>query len=124
MTVEAPLKLAQDLLAGKDTDPAKAARLKDAEIWIVPCVNPDGYEYTRNGEVCRGPSMASEPQSRRWSALYLNSVDSDETQEANNIISFCFEIGSSFQPKPSLIPQVTTQTSSGLQGVRRRDDRP
>ena len=50
MTVEAPLKLAQDLLSGVDQDPAKKQRLKDAEIWIVPCVNPDGYEYTRNGD--------------------------------------------------------------------------
>ncbi len=48
MTVEAPLKIAQDLLSNVDTDPAKQARLKDGEVWIVPCVNPDGYEYSRS----------------------------------------------------------------------------
>lgn len=48
MTVEAPLRLGQDLLNGIDSDPAKQKRLKDGEVWIVPCVNPDGYEYSRS----------------------------------------------------------------------------
>ena len=48
MTVEAPLVLAHSLLDGIDKDSVKQDRLKQAEVWIMPCVNPDGYEYTRS----------------------------------------------------------------------------
>ena len=47
VTAEAPLTLGKSLLAGIAGDPAKQQRLKDAEVWIIPCVNPDGYEYSR-----------------------------------------------------------------------------
>ena len=46
MTVEAPLKVLHDL-TDNPSDPAVKKRLQDAEIWIVPVVNPDGYEYSR-----------------------------------------------------------------------------
>lgn len=46
MTVEAPLKVIRDL-TGNLSDPALQKRLRDSEIWIVPVVNPDGYEYSR-----------------------------------------------------------------------------
>lgn len=46
MTVEAPLKLIADLTDGAE-DPAVKNRLDNAEIWVVPVVNPDGYEYSR-----------------------------------------------------------------------------
>lgn len=48
MTVEAPLKLAHSLLDNVATDEVKQNRLKNSEIWIVPCVNPDGFEYSRD----------------------------------------------------------------------------
>jgi carboxypeptidase T len=47
MTVEAPLKLIHDL-TDHPADPAVQRRLKDAEIWVVPVANPDGYEFSRN----------------------------------------------------------------------------
>lgn len=47
MTVEAPLKLVHDILDNK-TAPENQKRLKEAELWVIPVVNPDGYEYTRN----------------------------------------------------------------------------
>lgn len=47
MTVEAPLKFLHDLVDNKDSAENKK-RLSEAEIWVVPVVNPDGYEYTRN----------------------------------------------------------------------------
>ncbi len=47
VTVEAPLKFLSDILDHKDT-PENRKRLEEAEIWVVPVVNPDGYEYTRN----------------------------------------------------------------------------
>lgn len=47
MTVEAPLRFLSDILDNKDT-PENKKRLAESEIWVVPVVNPDGYEYTRN----------------------------------------------------------------------------
>lgn len=47
MTVEAPLKLVHDILGNKST-PENQKRLKEAELWVIPIVNPDGYEFTRN----------------------------------------------------------------------------
>ena len=49
------------------------------------------------------------------SALYLNSGDSDETWEANNVLSFCFEMGDSFQPDPSELPKISSEASKGSQ---------
>lgn len=46
MTVEAPLKVINDLTSNS-SDPAMQKRLEKAEIWVVPIVNPDGYEYSR-----------------------------------------------------------------------------
>jgi carboxypeptidase T len=46
MTVEAPLKVIQDITNNLD-DPAVQKRLDEAEVWVVPVVNPDGYEYSR-----------------------------------------------------------------------------
>jgi len=47
-SMEAPLYLARYLLDNYEKDPAMKQRVDGAEIWIVPLVNPDGYEYTRN----------------------------------------------------------------------------
>ncbi len=47
MTVEAPLKLIADLTDGAN-DPSVKHRLDNAEVWVVPVVNPDGYEHSRN----------------------------------------------------------------------------
>ena len=43
MTLEIPLALADQLL----NDPAARARTEKTDLWIVPLVNPDGYEYSR-----------------------------------------------------------------------------
>ena len=48
MTVEVPLDLAQRLLDGYSKDPAMKQRVDSGEIWIVPIVNPDGYEFSRS----------------------------------------------------------------------------
>ncbi|MEQ8222068.1 MAG: M14 family metallopeptidase [Candidatus Eremiobacterota bacterium] len=48
MTVECPLYMAKELAAGYGTDEQVKKRLDNAEVWIVPVVNPDGYEYSRN----------------------------------------------------------------------------
>ena len=45
MTVEVPIHSAQKLL--EDQSPEGKERLAKSEIWIVPLVNPDGYEYSR-----------------------------------------------------------------------------
>jgi murein tripeptide amidase MpaA len=47
MTVEIPLDLGEKLLSGYATDPEVKRRVDSSEIWIVPLVNPDGYEYSR-----------------------------------------------------------------------------
>lgn len=46
MTIEAPLRLLDDITSNL-TDPAVAKRLEESELWVVPAVNPDGYEYSR-----------------------------------------------------------------------------
>ncbi len=48
MSVEAPLKIAHQLCDGYATNPDMKRRVDNAEIWVVPCVNPDGFEYSRN----------------------------------------------------------------------------
>ncbi|MGE4206719.1 MAG: M14 family zinc carboxypeptidase [Vulcanimicrobiota bacterium] len=48
MSLQPPLKVAQQLLEGYAHDPAMRARVEQAEIWVVPVVNPDGYEFSRN----------------------------------------------------------------------------
>jgi hypothetical protein len=42
-SIAVPLDLSEKLLRD-------GSRLKEAEIWIVPLVNPDGYEISRNGD--------------------------------------------------------------------------
>lgn len=46
MTVEVPLQLARDMLQGYAGDPAMKKRVDQGETWIVPVVNPDGYEFS------------------------------------------------------------------------------
>jgi carboxypeptidase T len=48
MSLQPPLRVAEQLLGGYATDPAMQRRVDQAEIWIVPVVNPDGYEFSRN----------------------------------------------------------------------------
>lgn len=47
MSMEVPLHLAEELIHKYDEDPAMKKRVDSAEIWIMPSVNPDGYEYSR-----------------------------------------------------------------------------
>jgi carboxypeptidase T len=46
ISVEVAYLLAEDLLAGAATDPAREW-LQEGEIWVAPMVNPDGHEFTR-----------------------------------------------------------------------------
>lgn len=48
ITVEMGLYLAEYLLTHYDTDAALRACMDNLEIWIIPVVNPDGYEYTHS----------------------------------------------------------------------------
>jgi len=48
ITAEVPLFAAKHILENYETDPAMKKRVDDTTIWIVPVVNPDGYEYSRN----------------------------------------------------------------------------
>lgn len=48
MSVQPPLKVAHELLEGYATNPDMKRRVDNAEIWVVPLVNPDGYEYSRS----------------------------------------------------------------------------
>lgn len=47
MSMEAPLHVAHQLVEGYETDEAMRNRVDNSEIWVVPLVNPDGYEYSR-----------------------------------------------------------------------------
>ena len=46
-SMEAPLYLAQQLAEGSTADPEMQRRLDQGDLWIIPCANPDGYEYSR-----------------------------------------------------------------------------
>lgn len=48
MSVEIPMHVAHQLLDNYETDPAARARVQKADIWIVPIVNPDGFEHSRD----------------------------------------------------------------------------
>lgn len=48
MSVMPPLRTANDLLAGYASNPDMKRRVDQGEIWVVPIVNPDGYEYSRS----------------------------------------------------------------------------
>jgi hypothetical protein len=47
-TSEVPTNVARTTLESSDTDAKAKNRLDQAELWFVPVVNPDGYEYSRN----------------------------------------------------------------------------
>lgn len=47
VSMEVPLLTAKSMLENYDNDPAMKNRVDRAETWIVPLVNPDGYEYSR-----------------------------------------------------------------------------
>jgi hypothetical protein len=48
IAVEVPLYIGQYLADNYDTDAEVKHLVDNCEIWIVPVVNPDGYEYSRN----------------------------------------------------------------------------
>lgn len=43
-----PLTIAEETLANYDSDPAAKNRVDNGELWFVPLVNPDGYEFSRS----------------------------------------------------------------------------
>lgn len=47
MSMEIPMKVANDLIGNYASDPTTKSRVDKGEFWIVPMVNPDGYEYSR-----------------------------------------------------------------------------
>lgn len=47
ITLEVPLFAAKQLLENYDTDPRMKNRVDNSVVWVVPLVNPDGYEYSR-----------------------------------------------------------------------------
>jgi carboxypeptidase T len=46
--MEAPFRMAGTILENYDKDEETKKRIDNAEIWIMPLANPDGYEYSRN----------------------------------------------------------------------------
>ncbi len=49
ISVEVPLLLAKHLLEQYGSDPKVKTLVDNAEIWVVPIVNPDGLEYSIHG---------------------------------------------------------------------------
>lgn len=47
MTPEVTLGLAEDLVNNYDSNPDMKRRVDNAEIWILPVVNPDGFVYSQ-----------------------------------------------------------------------------
>lgn len=47
MTPEVTLQLAEDLANKYGTDTEAKRRLDNAELWFIPVVNPDGFQYSR-----------------------------------------------------------------------------
>jgi len=52
ISVEVPLYIAQYLAENYQTDAEVKHLVDNCEIWIVPVVNPDGYEYSRTVTGC------------------------------------------------------------------------
>jgi len=50
ISVEVPLFIAQYLTDNYDTDAEVRHLVDNCEIWIVPVLNPDGYEYSRTSD--------------------------------------------------------------------------
>ena len=48
IAVEVPISLIEFLVSSYQSKPAIRELIDNAEIWIIPLVNPDGYEYSRN----------------------------------------------------------------------------
>ncbi len=46
ISVDVPFLIAKYLIENYDSDPAIARLVNNAEIWIVPMVNPDGHQYS------------------------------------------------------------------------------
>ena len=46
-TTMLPVSIAEDTLANYESDPAAKNRVDNGELWFVPMVNPDGYEFSR-----------------------------------------------------------------------------
>ena len=42
--------VAETLLTGYGEDPAVTKKVDAMELWFVPMVNPDGYEFSRNAD--------------------------------------------------------------------------
>ena len=49
-SLTATLNMGEKLLENYNSDEEIKKRVDNAEIWIVPLVNPDGYEYSRNND--------------------------------------------------------------------------
>ena len=49
ISVEVPYLIADYLVNNYGVDPAVTAAIEAAEIWILPVANPDGFDYTWNG---------------------------------------------------------------------------
>lgn len=47
IAVMVPMYLADRMVENFDTDPAIAALLNEAVVYVIPIINPDGYEYSR-----------------------------------------------------------------------------
>jgi len=53
ISVEVPLYLGKYLTDHYATDPEIASMVDNQQIWIVPVLNPDGYEYSRSSSTNR-----------------------------------------------------------------------
>lgn len=68
-----PLALAHEMLEHSD-DPAMQKRLNQGETWLVPLVNPDGYEYSlsedgwwrKNRQPLEGGAIGVDPDRNYW----------------------------------------------------------
>jgi carboxypeptidase T len=96
MSVEVPLESAHRLVtASAQGDPEALRRTREAEVWFVPVVNPDGYEYSRrydnmwrknrnpvqaerDGQLIR--SVGVDPD-RNYSGLYRDSRRGEQLEE-------------------------------------------
>ncbi len=43
-----PMNMAREALEAYDSDPSVKNRVDNGELWFIPVVNPDGYEFSRN----------------------------------------------------------------------------
>lgn len=118
-SVHTALYLIKQLITEYYTNPKIKNYLKLLDIHIYPCLNPDGYEYTRSDPT--NPSVRMWRKNRScWSCMWIGNNDKDCLGvDLNRNFDFHFaEVGSSFSPCSELYHGASAFSEPETRAVR------